>query len=111
MCTRLGQISLPVVARGGLVLAALVRINLWALLYVLLAGWLRFMRAGALSWTTARLLLLLSIAMQYSAALSLPPALWPKPHRRPWVGFGSGMHIHSKWLLPAASREGRRTMA
>ena len=67
-----------------------VRLNLWGLLYVLLAGWLRFGRAGRASWLAARAVLAVSIALQYAAGVSLPPSVWAEPARRPWDTWGAG---------------------
>ena len=67
-----------------------VRLNLWGLLYVLLAGWLRFGRAGRASWLAARAVLAVAIALQYAAGVSLPPSVWAEPARRPWVTWGAG---------------------
>ena len=66
------------------------RLNLWGLLYVLLAGWLRFGRAGRASWLAARAVLAVAIALQYAAGVSLPPSVWAEPARRPWVTWGAG---------------------
>ena len=73
----------------GLMAAAVVRLNLWGLVYVLIAGWLRFGRAGRASWLAARAVLAVAIALQYAAGVSLPPSVWPEPARRPWDTWGA----------------------
>ena len=73
----------------GLMTAAVVRLNLWGLVYVLIAGWLRFGRAGRASWLAARAVLAIAIALQYAAGVSLPPSVWPEPARRPWDTWGA----------------------
>ena len=80
----------------SLVVAATQRLNLWGILYLLLVGWLRFAvprdapRLRAASWLGARALLGVAVALQYLAALSLPPTVLPAPDRRPWSGWGDG---------------------
>ena len=56
---------------------------------MLLAGWLRFGRAGRASWLAARAVLAVAIALQYAAGVSLPPSVWAEPARRPWVTWGA----------------------
>ena len=76
-----------------LVLAALLRLNAWGVVYILAVGGLRFRpKDTRVRWASAALVLLSSVLFQYLSLLSLmPPSVWPAPDRRPWVGWGSSL--------------------
>ena len=78
--------ALPPVALLLLLAAGLSRLNAWALLYVAAVGLIRFRTTtGPRAWHLATWLLVASVGLQYASALSMPPSVWPPPHRRPWA--------------------------
>ena len=81
----------------GLLVAAAMRLNLWAVLYACAAVTLRWSsryitrgsRYTTCRWGGVRALLAASIALQYVTTLAFPPSVWPDDDGRPWVHWGA----------------------
>ena len=94
-----GELIEPL-ALTTLLFVAAVRLNAWALCYVVAAGALRYCRCGPAPasncWFATRMLLAASIITQYLARISLPPSVWPRTdveQGRPWVTWGANWSL------------------
>ena len=83
----------PLCASFVLTLTTVARLNLWGLLYLIAIGHValrvgyrrdKSAEASAAAWGRVGALVASAIVAQYSAALSMPPSVWPDP-RRPWA--------------------------
>ena len=106
IAVRVGTQTVELLAVLSLLVAAAVRLNMWAVVYTAAAGWVRFVSDSRASWLGVRLILVASVALQYAASLSLPPSLLPMPSRRPWIAWGCHEHDHAcddTWSPAAAT--------
>ena len=86
---------LPPLAQYMVLFAACMRLNLWAVLYVIAIGMVNFCYLGRpvtpLAWKLLRLLIGVALIVQYCALLSLPDSVWPTDAPdggRPWLFWG-----------------------
>ena len=86
---------LPPLAQYMVLFAACMRLNLWAVLYVVSIGLVNFCYLGRavspLAWKLLRLLIGVALIVQYCALLSLPDSVWPTDAPdggRPWIFWG-----------------------
>ena len=101
---------LPPMALYMVLVAACVRLNFWALLYVMAIGLVSYCYLGASSpftWKLLRLLIGTALIVQYCALLSLPDSVWPTDADdggRPWIVWGQGWTWASPGFDPGQPR-------